>query len=452
MPLGSTDSGKDWCLKALHPSDPLNEVRGIPDRSAVPSVFMNYQTVFTLTPAPAATGVWSFNAALLPNPVDFMYLNRTDTTGTTALSVLNSQLNGATFPLKVASFMTDCERWRLAYMSVTVYQDGAALTDQGTLVAAQSVVKPAMMSCGGSGPNYLLYPSPSIAAYAVNDLPDFDKSQSMPNAFFSRSKEGAYMPLKLTDTCQDWQSPATNQLLHGALLPNGFSLAYVTENPTPTAGSLITPYPHLVQASRLANDGVPGANLGALVPAMCNDNWGFISARNLSVSTSYSFFIRAGYEIQVQPGTVLTPQQKLSPPHDSLALDTYFAIAREMKDAYPADYNDLGKIWDVISRIGTTISPVLSAIHPALGAGVAGGIRAGNAIKSYFASQGKERSAGNTERTRLALDSAVAAVKSASKSRSAPKTKKKQSKGRVVTVLPKTKKVIRLGAGYGYVD
>ncbi len=69
MTLGSTQSGADWCLKALHPSDPLVEVRGIPDKSAVPSAFINYQAIFTVSPQAGATGTWTLDASLIPDPI-----------------------------------------------------------------------------------------------------------------------------------------------------------------------------------------------------------------------------------------------------------------------------------------------------------------------------------------------------------------------------------------------
>jgi len=56
--LGSTPTGSDWCLKALHPADPLTEVRGVPDQSSVPSVFLNFQTVGSVKPSSHAVGTW----------------------------------------------------------------------------------------------------------------------------------------------------------------------------------------------------------------------------------------------------------------------------------------------------------------------------------------------------------------------------------------------------------
>jgi hypothetical protein len=97
---------------------------------------------------------------------------------------------------------------------------------------------------------------------------------------------------------------------------------------------------------------------------MLSGNVAHVSARNLALSTSYSFFFRYGIEMQVKPDSFLAPQMKLSPPYDPVALDSYFAIARELKDAYPSDYNDLGKLWDVIKSAASVALPVLSMAGP----------------------------------------------------------------------------------------
>lgn len=210
--MGSTASGADWCVKALHPSDPLTEVRGIPDHTAVPSLLMNYQSTFTLTPLAGATGTWGFNASLLPHPVNFMALeNFDDTHVSPSLSAvtnfMNTQLAGTTHTEKFEAFSGMVQRWRLAYMSVTVYQDGPDLANQGTIVAAQPPVRPrrvgfAFLSTTSAN---ALYPT---EYYTAEDLPVFDVLQAEPNAYFGKSRDGCYVPLKLTDTCQDWVSEA----------------------------------------------------------------------------------------------------------------------------------------------------------------------------------------------------------------------------------------------------
>lgn len=78
------------------------------------------------------------------------------------------------------------------------------------------------------------------------------------------------------------------------------------------------------------------------------------------------FYYRGGWEYQVAPSTTLVSFAKTSPVYDPQALATYFKISRELKDGYPADYNDLGKILDVIKGAAKTVLPIASSVFPVL--------------------------------------------------------------------------------------
>lgn len=362
IPMGTTTNGADWCLKALHPSDPQTEVHGIPDRSAVPSLLMNYQSTFSLSPTPGATGTWQFDASLLPHPIDFMYVTSDDSViAGQERNFLNSQLLGADHANKYLSFIAMVQRWRLAYMSVTCYQDGPDLANQGSIVVAQVPTMPVRYNF--SGPNYFpatgsLVSFPTVEEFMPEDRPNFVVSQGMPNAYFSRSREGAYVPLKLTETCQDWVSDAervcTAKVTKFSTLPT--ESVYVL----PTT-STISGFPHFSMIAAYYN-GITQTSFAQATSPMLNGTWANISARNLSVATSFTFFVRCGIEMQVQPSSSIAPQLALSPQHDQQALDCYFAIARELKDGYPSDYNDLGKIWDAISAASKKALPLLKNI------------------------------------------------------------------------------------------
>lgn len=363
--LGSTPDGADWCLKALHPSDPQTEVRGIPDKSAIPSVFMNYQSTFVLTnPDPAGIATWEFLAQLTPHPVTFMAAaSKNGVLNTTITSYMNSQLVGVTHRLKYANWIDMIERWRLAYMSVTVYQDAPALANQGTLVAAQHVVKPSMIPASweflSGGAQYIVAAPAVSILHSATDVPTYNTLQSMPNAYFNRSVEGCYMPLKLTKTCQQWHSRTDE-------------ITFANETFGLNPGEKVLPiavatdvWPFNGADTRWINPN-NGTRGGDVTSNFCNDVWGTISAKNLGPTTSFSFFVRAGFEVQVQPGTVLTSHQKLSPKHDAVALANYFAISRELKDAYPCEYNDKGVILSTIAKVANAVSPFLGMV-PGMG-------------------------------------------------------------------------------------
>jgi hypothetical protein len=115
--------------------------------------------------------------------------------------------------------------------------------------------------------------------------------------------------------------------------------------------------------------------------------------------------------MQVSPASTLAPQLKLSPPYDKRALDTYFAVARELKDGYPADYNDLGKIWDALSGALKQIGPALSVIPgwgPVASTAITGVTGVGDFVRRSRAS----RRASAQSATRSAAQNAASAKES----------------------------------------
>lgn len=374
--FGSTPTGADWCVKALHPSDPMTEVRGIPDLSALPSLCMNYQSTYTLQ-CPAGVGdTWEFDASLVPHPISFMSLKATCGAVTVHEAFLNTQLTGDNHGQKYTNFKGLAQRWRLAYMGVTVIQDGPDLANQGTIVVSQPPVQPRVRPVAVS---YDFAESiPSCTQFTAEDQPDFNRSQAMPNAYFNKSKEGAYVPLKLTETCQDWSSEATE------ISQCDFEPGYPST--TATQAAVIIPfnpgtdtYPFYGLQNAYVLSTVGRHLIAEATSNLLSGNWAHISARNLAKTTSYSFFVRCGIEMQVSPSSTLSPQLRLSPQYDPVALTTYFAICRELKDGYPSDYNTTGKLWAVLKQAYSHLSPALSLVpggqylKPVLDAGISAG-------------------------------------------------------------------------------
>lgn len=415
--FGTTPSGRDWCIKALHPSDPLTEVRGIPDESSVPSLFMNYQSVYTISPANGATGTWTLDGQLIPNPLSFGAASYTDSISTKMVEFVNTQIPGASHPDRLTTFLGEFARWRLAYASVTIYQDGPDLANQGTVVVCQKPVEPTRFNLvDGQSTQFValgLHHAFHLEAY---DLPDYTRSQSMPNAYFGKSKEGIYIPLKLTKTHQAWHS-------HRDLTYQASSASGSPYNQTGTGGRIMLAsnvssvttgqYPFLSLNDVHQVTGTYTDLHGTLTSDFCNENWADFSFRNMAVTTSLSCFFRFGFEVQVMPASSLAPHLKLSPESDPTALAAYFAISRELKDAYPADFNDLGKIWDVISSVAKKASPFLGmipGIGPALSAVVPMVAETGDRIRAAVSrsrnpTQGSTASASDLEIARNAINS-----------------------------------------------
>lgn len=405
--LGSTESGKTWCIKALHPSDPLTEVVGIPDQFSGATTVLNWQRTITITAAAGATGTWDVDILLNPTPTAFGYYKRVDSAGTVYGEVVNTQM-GASHDDAEQAVSTGFERWRMAYCGVTAYQDGPALSNQGTVAAAQFPAMPKIYAAAYV-PNspinvWQAYNAlREIEVWQTADRPDFTKLQSMPNAYFGESKDGCYMPLKLSANHQQWHGPFDNHLFGGLVLErygykansvansaslsaglawplmsaNGSEIAYSDTQTTvsftsATAMKSIPPYPDassvgvLMDANTIAGSTKIEKLLGSTVNCPCNDTLGGICFKGLSVSTQVVLYYRVGFEVMVQPGTSFAPYLKLSPAFDPEAITAYFKVARELKDAFPADFNDLGKLWGVIKDAAKAVLPVAGSIFPAI--------------------------------------------------------------------------------------
>lgn len=329
---------------------------------------MNFQTVATISPQVGATGTWSCDMQLIPHPVSFAAYFKNDSTGTSSSEVLNSQLAGIDHIAKLAGFIETFRKWRLAYASVTVYQDGPDLANQGTVVACQKPMD-LQMFCPTVGNVNGVYTAPvghlPVWNILADELPNYTTTQAMPNAYFGQSKEGVYVPLKLSPNHQRWHGrhDLAYQGQTGAIQTNPsspywnqFDLQY-TGTPTSTG---TYPFTTLNNLHFYQSGGSDGRLAGTATSNFCNDNWADICFRNLAVTSSLSMFFRFGFECQVDPVSIYSPQLKLSPEYDAQAIATYFSIARTLKDGYPADFNDLGKIWGVIKEAASTIAPVLS--------------------------------------------------------------------------------------------
>lgn len=184
-----------------------------------------------------------------------------------------------------------------------------------------------------------------------NDARTFESLQNMPNSYTGAAREGVYVPYRLSQTHQEWQN-GSDVVMHVA---NNES-ALLDGNPwaatTPTSSLAVGPY-------GLAS--LDSTTWGQQIHKRADCGVVHISFRQLNKDASLMFYFRAGWEFQVLPGRPLCSFQHSSPESDPRAIQTYFKISRELKDAYPCDYNDLGKIlgtiWDVAKGVIGTVFP-----------------------------------------------------------------------------------------------
>lgn len=390
-PTSSTDTGRSWMIKALHPSDPMSDCIGVPDGTGSATVMMNYQSTYTISPPSSlSTTTWQFALDLLPDPVAFGYVWTANAVSAqaSATNLFNTQvapLTGAVpagfapYDLLMQSLIRmGVVKWRLAYASVSLYQDGPDLANQGTLAAAQTYLDYRYISvCNpqAPAPQTAVWAAPDCMVFSQTAIPSFTQLQAMPNAYFGQSKFGCYLPLHL-DYLDKWRGLHDLSLVAAptpdTVFPGCYSIATTSGN----GGAGVWPFPGAYSAAIRTGTAPLGCVAGSMISKPCNKKIGVIAGVNLSPQTSFSMFVRQGWELMVTPDSSFTSLQHIAPRLDNMALENYHRIVRELKDAYPVEFNDLGKLWDVIKGAARTILPVLTQMPGPVGA-IAG---AGQAI------------------------------------------------------------------------
>lgn len=377
--LATTPEGRAWALKALHPADPVTDCRGLPDASVCPTTCIAYNMVARV-PAPAGPASWGFDLSLIPNAICPGFIRVLDANGlvVSQYNLLNQNLTppgvvAPTYAQLLTQFRSlGIEAHRLAYFGTTAYQDGPALADQGTICAAQWHVAPRKYAIG-INVNLESQATRQMVVYQESDYAHYETSQYLPNAYFGVSKGGVYLPLRLSGN-EKWRTEADLQLFNAGgtwSAASGDRAVDVVDGVVPILN--IPPYPSL-EAARVI---VPSEDLvGDSVFKPLNDIWGGISARNLSPQTNFAFYFRLAIECRVHPTSVYASQVRMSPAYDPVAIASYARISRELKDAYSSDFNDLGKLWDVIKSVARVVLPAVGLMGP-VGAAISG---AGQAV------------------------------------------------------------------------
>jgi len=390
---------------------------GVPDQTDFPTTVLNYQQTIALGTPYESSDTWDGEFYFFPDPTVFgtYSVRDEDNTHHAVGMILNSALAspskvlgvgvGSALDDAVSTWLGSFERWRMAYYGVTVYLDAPALANQGSVVSAQYCVRPVYFGRGyadtGAGDLKLgQYPA---VEYHSSDVPGYDTLMQMPNSYTGLMKDGVYIPLKMdsnhavwhdaNDACVDasaWElmegAPQYNVpgtvvtssglypgLTSGYFVPGG-SLEAVKANARPKAaavkdacepsppererGIVPPPRPFVPKYRRAGIAGWGGDP--HLLP--CSANIAGLAFTGISKDARIRLAFRVGFECQAQPGTMYAPFLKISPGFDRSAIDMYFRIARELKDAYPAEYNDFGKLWEIIKNVAGKVAPAIGAI------------------------------------------------------------------------------------------
>lgn len=380
--MGNTKEGASWCLKALHPATKIDNVlRGIPDADSYPCVIMEYEQVINLG-SPAA-GDWFAEIYAIPHPVHPLSVATHSGAVTAYGGLINATLSsGATgYSEYSARFAQLCHSYRMLYHSMTIDLDASALSNKGTIVAAQFPMARDVLN--------ISIPNPALPTYQVpihvvrtnwaNNFPGSKISQ-LPGSYSGLAQDGCYMPLKL-DPSSPWvnshnmhyvlradQTVALSDtdvnFYNAANLPNastaGQTFPFFGGVATAPASVPCTDLWYKVADSQMYGD--------ATIPLQ-QFNVGLASAYNLDVNARLTVTVRWGVEMRVHPTSVLAPSMQPSCMVDDLAMKAYSDMAATLPWAYPSSYNAENKLATFLKQAWTVVKPALGVLsvlpHPA---------------------------------------------------------------------------------------
>lgn len=362
----SSDEGARWLLKALHPAEPsVSNVR-IPDGTAMDTVAV--ETCLTYSLAPVSATPWGADMTLLPHPTCMMeILPNGGAIASPALTIRNTLFKAATADDDILNLVNMAEEWRMTAMSVTIHLDANATKDSGTVVAAQIPVKPNLfIPYGAVALSNTVYSGVPAIFFDANDQPSYGTLMQMPRAYQSNLRTGLYMPLRLTNTSQHWRSRREICKLLNPSMIVGEDTFGSNHQPYVTSTATTPAYPNwdLSPAKRDAT-GQSFLVGGAMSPFL-GDSFGRICITNVDPSSAVVIKIKLGLELKVQPYSTQAVHLEKAPSMDAMAIASYFAVTRQLPDAYPADYNDGGKILNMIGRALRGVAPLLNGI-PGIG-------------------------------------------------------------------------------------
>lgn len=404
---GITPSGAAWLAKAIHPSDAVFTVEGIPTLDACPTAPLNYTATYTI-PAPAAAK-WNCEVILNPSPTYFGKVITGDGAAYGTYTVRNQQLGvssvwsefGAAARTAHSEYMTTVgkliQNYRLTYASVTATLSASSTQNEGSVACAQyspsvrhmatapavDLTSGAALSVGTTAP-LAIYP---IARRGFGEL------QNTPGGVAWEAKKGVYSILKLDGEFDKWRS-SRDTLFIGEQLESD---AEDTQYGNPSIGHVMgvhtrdftgagaaTAYDCIVGPQGCQYFGIcagTGAtatnvptNSRALLEPSCS-NISHIKFQNLDPDASVVVTMRVGFEATVPPQSTLIGQVGAPMEYDPVALATYFGLARQMLAAYPSEYNVFGALFNVAKSLLPHAMPLIrqgvGMLHSYLGEGAA---------------------------------------------------------------------------------
>lgn len=362
-PLGETEVGKAWCLKALHPAETTVISSPMPTRETRSFATVAFQQLNLLEmPAaydPAKTydlTIYFHRDPTLLFSYKFAQVGAADVTG----YVHSTQMANGTHYQEHMAYRSNCERFRLTSSSISAYFDGASETDQGHLVCGQTDLPRLVVPLLVPGTDLPVndYGARLPLCFYQDDPPLMPQILQATRPYQGAANKGVYCPSKLQElgrwitTNQSFMMPGSSTSTTGSTggtypfseLGGG---SYFADQPY---SDFYGTFPYMVPAG------------GGSVPrtfAQADSTLTSIFFTGVASTSTVRVTCRWTIDMIVRPGTVYAPFVKMPPVEDLGALRMYAEISRRLQDGYPSSYNNLGFLLPLISKIAGTIGPMI---------------------------------------------------------------------------------------------
>lgn len=383
MPTRS-DAGRRWLTKALHPAEASIKAPKAPGSSRYPTTVQEVTSTFVLNPPSgiASTDTWEFRIVTHTDPLCPMefYSNITGSTEAFHGSYFNQAFFKTSDSFKVhtqpeaaaifAAFQSACETYRINALSTTGIFVGPTIADQGSILSSQFIDCARDMAMAPGSPVHDILP---LANIWVDPLPAMSEAALGQRPYVSDAREGWYSPQKMEQPGH-W-ARVNDVARRGRYIGS-------TVNPGEMDLTDCVPWPALY-----------GAAAGTLFlwPRCYDNSCSQTFVKGLSPQTSFRVTLRMVIEMGVTPNNDYAAFATDPAPPDPVAYELYMSIVNELLDAYPADYNDAGKIWGKIKAVAKKVAGFIDPIAGIAAAagvpfaktvqGIARGVSGGKAIE-----------------------------------------------------------------------
>jgi hypothetical protein len=260
--------------------------------------------------------------------------------------------------------------YRITHKSITATLVASAVSDQGTVFAAQFAPvrhTKAAMPVNAANPDVAIidmYSPPTSESQMALMAPGYYQGQARGGVFVPTRLSGPDQPFVYRRTLDRINYPATNGTYWPASNNGDLPAAWVGKPLISAAYNSLSEVPAWCTPTMVNQAQSP------IYTAGDNTNQSVIIFRGITgsgtgaLAASVMVKIIVGMEIVPAPLGVDRVFTLPPAPYDPRAMEAYYALSREMADAYPASYNSLASVLGVAASVAARLWPYIKLAAP----------------------------------------------------------------------------------------